>query len=408
MSMNDEVLYIGFVLGHGGDALQMLDSATGIAATGRPTRIIVPALDTTVQFAERCRERGIPVERTDHLRANMYSSRQNLLHLIQLLHANRSSTIHFHTGNVCLPRTLLLALGMLRMPRAFVTVHGPYETMRPGSLSAHMWSAGVRRYMHQVFCPSRHSYEAQLSYGVPADRVRTVYNGIDVERFRSGHAEEAYRRLGLPANARLIVFSSRIDQQKRPLDAIAAFERVAKEFPDTHLVFVGTGDMEAKARERTRTPALQDRVHFVGYQNNVPDWLAAAATWLFPTDSENFSLAVLEALAAGCPIVSTECQGNDEVLVHEENAMVTKVGDIEAQAHQLRRLLGDDNLRQRISVKAARTGARFSMASVVQSYRAAYDAFTDPEIEILSNRVDISESRLPRETTMAAQSRETR
>ena len=69
-------------------------------------------------------------------------------------------------------------------------------------------------------------------------------------------------------------------------------------------------------------------MRLAGYQTNVADWLAAATVWLLPTERENFSVAVLEALAAGCAVLSTTCPGNDEVLTDRENRGLFPVGDI--------------------------------------------------------------------------------
>src|SRR5262249_40366975 len=117
---------------------------------------------------------------------------------------------------------------------------------------------------------------------------------------------------------------------------------------------------------------LTDRVHFAGYRPDVPDWLAAATVWLLPTEAENFSLSVLEALAAGCPILSTLCPGNDEVLVAGENALIHPIADVEGLAIGLRRLITDDGLRSRLSGNARRTAQRFTIERMVERYASCY------------------------------------
>ena len=116
-----------------------------------------------------------------------------------------------------------------------------------------------------------------------------------------------------------------------------------------------------------------ERIHFVGYQQNVPDWLAAATVWILPTESENFSLAVLEALAAGCPVLSTRCQGNDEVLVAGQNALTVGVGDRDALTAGLRRLLSESDLRQRLRLAARDTARNYDKEYMVDQYARCYD-----------------------------------
>ena len=71
----------------------------------------------------------------------------------------------------------------------------------------------------------------------------------------------------------------------------------------------------------SRPSRRADRVRLVGYQTNVPDWLAAATVWILPTERENFSVAALEAMAAGCAVASTICPGNAEVLLDGVNSL---------------------------------------------------------------------------------------
>ncbi len=143
--------------------------------------------------------------------------------------------------------------------------------------------------------------------------------------------------------------------------------------PDAHFVFVGGGTLEAAVRERAAASGLGPRLHFAGHQTNVPDWLAAATVWFLPTEAENFSLAVLEALAAGCPILSTLCRGNDEVLLPEENALTTDVGDVAGMAAALERLLADPALRTRLGAAARQTAQGFTRERMVDKHLACYN-----------------------------------
>jgi len=88
---------------------------------------------------------------------------------------------------------------------------------------------------------------------------------------------------------------------------------------------------------------------------------------------ENFSLAVLEALAAGCPILSTLCQGNDEVLVAGKNALTVAVGHIDGKVQGLRRLLSEPDLRKRLRVAARETAGNYDVEHMVNQYLNCYD-----------------------------------
>ena len=372
MRQQVDILYVGFLLGHAGDALQMLSLAAGMQRRGASVQIVVPELPTSVAFAALCEERGVPCLRSGCVRADMHRNRQYLLALLRLFRRFRASVTHLHTGDVCPPRLATVAMDLAHVPPAVATVQSPYATLLPGSRRARSWARAVARRYRAVVCPSEHARAHQLAAGVPADRVRVIRNSVDTKRFGSGDRALIRDRLGMPEDARVVLFTSRLDAQKRPLDAVRAFAAAAKGRPGTYLVFAGSGsEREAILREASAL-GQAERVRCVGYQTDIQNWLAAADVWILPTEAENFSLALLEAMAAGCPVLTTLCAGNDEVVEHERNALVVPVGDVEALADGLTRLLDDPEMRSRLARGAKETAARYDEEAMVTAYAACY------------------------------------
>jgi glycosyltransferase involved in cell wall biosynthesis len=368
-----DVTLIGFLLGHGGDALQMLELAKGIHGAGDGVRIVVPKLESSVTLKERCDALGIECERTDLITASLEGARQRLPTVVKLLRRVRSPIVHFHTGNSFLPRSAMAALELLRYRPSIVTLQSPYETIIPGSPRARLWATTARRRMAAVVSPSDHGTRFQVRCGVPPDIAVTVRNSIDVAAMASGDGRVARETIGVGPDDPIVLFCSRIDSQKRPLDAVRIFAAVADQFPSAVLVFVGRGDLEQAVAEEAARFGLTDRIRLVGYRTNVPDWLNASMVWLLPTERENFSVAVLEALAAGCAVLSTPCPGNDEVLVDDVNAATFPVGDVAAGATALTKLLLDDALRDRLRTAARSTAQAYSAESMVSGYRRIYE-----------------------------------
>ncbi len=370
---NLDVTYIGFLLGHGGDALQMLELAKGIHADGGGVHIVVPKLESSVSLKERCDALGIDCERTDLITASLGGARQRLPGVLKLLRRVQSPIVHFHTGNSCLPRSVMVALELLRYRPSIVTLQSPYETITPGSTRARFWATTARRRLAAVVSPSEHGTQFQRQCGVPLELTMTVRNSIDVMAMAGGDARVARAALGTAPDDPIVLFCSRIDSQKRPLDAVRIFAAVADRIPAALLVFVGRGELEQAVAAEAARLGVADRVRMVGYQTNVPDWLAASSVWLLPTERENFSVAVLEALAAGCAVLSTPCPGNDEVLVDGVNSLTFPVGDIAAGATALRELLVDGALRDRLRTSARSTAQNYTAENMVDGYRRIYE-----------------------------------
>jgi glycosyltransferase involved in cell wall biosynthesis len=367
-----DVAYIGFVLGHGGDALQMLDLAHGMHGDGVAVRIIVPELESSISFKQRCDDLGIDCTRSPLITATLEGARQNPIAVGRLLRSVREPIVHFHTGNSCLPRVVMVNLVAQRFRRSFVTLHSPYETIEPGSLRARFWAVTARQRMAAVVSPSYHGSRFQRRCGIPDRLVTTIPNAIDVETMGRGDAAVARRQLGVGPDVPLVVFTSRLDGQKRPLEAVRIFAAVADDVPAARLVFVGRGEEHGAIVAEAARLGVSERVDMAGYQTNVPDWLAAATVWLLPTERENFSVAVLEAMAAGCAVLSTTCYGNDEVLVDGENARTFAVGDVLAAQRMLRELLADDAQRRSLGAAARELASTYSVANMVAQYRRLY------------------------------------
>ena len=367
-----DVLFVGFVGGTGGASTLMLELATRIASRGVRVKIIVPEYDTTVPYSERGRQRGIVIERSPWLVERSLELR-NLIDAVRFIRGCRGPLVHFHLGNTnTIQSHFLTAMDLLRLPPVFVTPHTNTDDPPPDDPRARRWAAAASRRLKKVICVSERSRRRQISYGLPPEKVELIHNGVDVAAFVAGNPERARERLGLAADVPVILVSSRIEREKRPLDAVKAFSLIAPVFPKAHLVFIGQGSVEAEARAAAVKAGLSDRVHFPGFQTNVADWLAAAKVWLLPTECEGFSVAMLEAMAAGCPVVSTVCPGNDELLLDGENGLLAPIGNVEELAGAMRRLLSDEGLRAQLSTSARRTAHQYSLDNTVEGHLACY------------------------------------
>ena len=373
MSTTDlKITYLGFVLGHGGDALQMLSLAHGMRELGSDVEILVPSDAHNKQFVERCDAIGVRAKCTQQISVTGTGTRQRLRSLIGLVRSLDSDVLHIHAGDSCLPRRMMLALIATRPRNVVATIHSPYEFFDPRSARARFWAATARLTLRAVVSPSEHGTRFQRACGIPERMTTTIRNAIDHEAFASGDPTVPRKSLGLDGDTPMVLFSSRLDPQKRPLDAVRTFAEAAPDPSPAVLVFIGSGAEEAAIMNAARGLGVGDRVKMAGYQLNVADWLAAATIWIFPTERENMSISLLEAMAAGSAIVATECPGNDEILTDGANALTFAVGDVEAAADRLRRLLQDPQLRDRLSAGASSTARSHSVQRMVEQYRQMY------------------------------------
>lgn len=366
-----DVMLVGFVGGTGGASSFMRELAVGIRERGWRTRLVVPAWESTLAFAESAEELGVPVERTRWM--NMERGyKRSVFDAMRFLRRYRAPVVHYHLSDDYVEPAFLQAMDILRPRPAFASMQCPYD--RPGAAaSIARWVRAAPRHFQRVICVSEESRRRHLGHGLRPELLTLIYNAVSQERFGTGNAQAARQALGaVPPSARLIVSTARIEEQKQPLAAVAVFALMAHANPDVHLVMVGRGPLLDATRAAADATGLGDRIHLVGHQLNIPDWLAASSVWLLPTLGEAFSLGVIEAMAAGCVIVSTRCPGNDEVLVDGENALTAAVGDVDGMAAAVARSLSDAVLRARLSAGARKTAHRFAMSTAVDRHLDCY------------------------------------
>ncbi|MDE1178345.1 MAG: N-acetyl-alpha-D-glucosaminyl L-malate synthase BshA [Edaphobacter sp.] len=229
----------------------------------------------------------------------------------------------------------------------------------------------------------------QQSHGVTAisahlaERTREAF-GIDgeIEVIRNFVNCDLYvRRPELVAEMRprfanddekLLVHLSNFRPVKRVLDVIEVFARVARSMP-ARLMLIGDGPDRSAAEHLALRHGVQDRIHFLGKQDDVHELLPLADLMLMPSQMESFGLAALEAMSCSVPAIATRVGGVPELIDHEESGLLYEIGDVESMAAGAIALLNDPARLAAMSEASRRTAVeRFSTESIIPRYEDYY------------------------------------
>lgn len=149
--------------------------------------------------------------------------------------------------------------------------------------------------------------------GLPVDKVVVIPNGVDAERFQTATAADL-SEFGIPPGTPIVLYVGRLDPQKAPLDLLAALRMLAVRRNDFHALFVGDGPLRSELQSAIAASELNGRVHLIGRREDVPALMQAASCLALPSRWEGMPNVVLEAMAAGLPVVATEVEGSTELL----------------------------------------------------------------------------------------------
>ena len=191
---------------------------------------------------------------------------------------------------------------------------------------------------------------------------RVVPLGIDVQRFSSGKRVLEGTVVGNVA---------RLAEQKGHRTLLEAAALVRAERPDVRFAIAGDGELRQELENQAKE--LGDHVVILGNRSDVPDLLASFAVFAYPSRYEGLCLAVLEAQAAGVPVVATPVGGIRETVVDGETGFVVPVGDARGLADRILHVLANPDEARRVAAEARRRVEAFSEERMVAETLALYD-----------------------------------
>lgn len=230
-----------------------------------------------------------------------------------------------------------------------------------------------------VVTVSDHLRRQAIALGAVPDRTRRIINGTDTSLFHPAGRAEARRELNLDPEARMILFVGWIAPTKGLRELGEAFARLARQSPRLRLVLIGEGEMRRELEEQARAAGVGDRLLFAGRRNSaeIARWLAAADLFCLPSWAEGCPNVVVEALACGRAVVSTEVGGIPELVNTPAKGILVPPRNAGALTDALARALAHPWDEEAIAASSNRDWADCARETeavcheVVERYRAA-------------------------------------
>ena len=217
------------------------------------------------------------------------------------------------------------------------------------------------------------------------DLFEIVPLGLDLDRFRSNDRGAARTQLGLPSDQTAIVMIGRLVPIKRVDRLLRAFAIAHDQRADIHLYVIGDGSERMGLERQAAAAGITDAVTFLGWRTDTESWYAAADIVALSSDNEGTPLTLIEAGAAGRPVVATAVGGVADVIRDGVTGLLIPVDDEPALAAALLRLIVDRDLAERFGRAAPAQVERFGVARLVDDLERIYrqllsiDPIRDPE-----------------------------
>ena len=171
----------------------------------------------------------------------------------------------------------------------------------------------------------------QNEFRIPAERLHVLNNGVEFDRFSKPRVDRQSLLPALPPGSKVIVNVANMNSQLKGHSVlIEAAREICASCPDVYFALVGDGTLRPELERCVRETGLQDRFHFLGRRKDVPEILACADIFAFPSLAEGLPNSVLEAAAAGVPVVATRVGGIPEIIENGVTGLLVEPRDTQA------------------------------------------------------------------------------
>ena len=286
-----------------------------------------------------------------------------------MLHAEQPAVFHAHLSWPLACKWGLAAALFERVPAVIATLHlwvdAPYTQASRWQQS--MIAARLGKYITVSWDIAQ---KLERVFSVASSKLQVIHSSVDIQRFEHAINLTPPSELALIRDRPVILTVARLDQQKGLLFLLEA----AAQVPDAVFVIVGEGPERGTLQTKCQDLSLENRVIFAGFRQDIPAWLGHCTLFVLPSLYEGVPISLLEAMAAGKPVIASAIPGNMEALTHAESGWLVPPGDAGALANAIRILLADPNLAQRLaSAGQSRVKTEFSSWAINQQVVQVYD-----------------------------------
>lgn len=221
----------------------------------------------------------------------------------------------------------------------------------------------------EVIVPVSHAVAAEVrALGVGAARLQVIHNGVDVEEFAPGAPERA--RFGLPPGPFMLLFAGDLRMSRKNLDTV--LRALVHTSADVHLAVAGILH-NSPYPALVASLGLTERVHFTDMVMDMPALMRSVDAFVFPSRYEPMGLVLLEALAAGLPVITVRTVGGAEVITPGSGIVLDDPNDAFALAAAIERLASDRDYARRLGQAAREVAGTLSWQAMAERYLSLYE-----------------------------------
>ncbi len=294
----------------------------------------------------------------------------SFLKIAKILREEKVDIIHTHNSQPFIEGTIGAILTGVK-----TIIHTDHAREFPDKRRTMFAEWLMSHFVYKVVGVSEHTSLNLNKYEkISTKKIMTIPNGIDETIYNINiNTEKKKHEFGIKGNGPIIGLGTRLSEQKGITYLLHAMQYLIKEFPDITLIIAGGGGLEQKLKTEARDLGVDKNTLFVGSRSDIPELLKLFDLYVLPSLWEGLPMVLLEAMAAGCPIVATDVGGNYMAITHGVNGSLVEPCNAEIFAEEVIKILGDNKLRRKYIENSYSVFRRnFSAALMTERYSKLY------------------------------------
>jgi glycosyltransferase involved in cell wall biosynthesis len=351
-------------LGPGGREKVIYDICTRMDKGRYDNRVVCLAAEG--KMAERIRAKGVQVT-CAYIKG--YYNPFNVIKLYLLLKVMRPDVLHTH-GYFASTAGRAATLFMRKRPVWIKHVHSVIHGM---GLRNIFIDKAFDMLTERTIYLSQAAKDSFSGKGYKNDKAEVIYNGVDTREFRAPERKEY--------GPKLITCGS-LTPHKGHKFLIEAMGSVIKDIPGVSLVILGAGPLEEELKKEAEKNGVQENVTFCGLVDDVAGEMRSSSLFVLPSLREGLSLALLEAMSSGLPVIASDTGGIPEAVTHGFNGFLVPPGDSRRLASAVKELLEDPDAMRKMGQRGReRAEKAFTVEKMIERTRILYEVLTGREGE---------------------------
>ncbi len=350
--MKREIIYFTESSGYGGSERYLIDLAPKARDVAEEVYVALPFRRNNERLRKQLRSRGITVLEIPQYKAAYLV---NFLIAVRFLRARPTAFLHFSLPYPDCCRWVLLAAALLRRKYLISELLVPENPFKAGwyFMVTHLIFNRLKKFSYDkarkviAICETMKEILVN-SYGMPSEKIVVIYNGIDVATVKTplSGRDGLMREFGIAEGSLIVTTVGRLTAQKGHIYLLRAVEKLLAEYPSIVLLLVGDGPLKGPIGAEIKKRNLVAAVRMTGFRDDFRDILAITDIFVFPSLNEGLSYILLEAMAAGNPVVATDVGGNKELVVDGQTGHIVSPGDVDGLRTALEALISDKKVRR--------------------------------------------------------------